>query len=277
MSVAVGVDLREGGRVAVAADGEGRIVARSVKAPGASALGIAVRNPLDPSVTSAAASVVAESGMSTPPRILTRGTAIALAEQWLGAARGAQHVVALSLDESVHAGIVVGGRPFAGAHGLAGAAGWLALNPVEREDYRKLGCLEAEIGTAGIVRRLVWRIKSGDRSRVLDAANGDINAITIGQVFAGARDGDGVAISVVRDTAKYIGMAIANLAAVVDPEVVIVTGAIADAADLLLEPSRTEAARRLPSSIGGAMTIAAGTLGDDAAPLGAARVATLAP
>src|SRR6267143_110813 len=83
------------------------------------------------------------------------------------------------------------------ADGRAGSAGWLALNPVEREDYRRLGCLEAEVGSAGIVRRLVWRIKSGDRSRVADMAGGNLAAIRVEQVFAAARDRDGVAVSVV--------------------------------------------------------------------------------
>ena len=196
------------------------------------AIGIDVRDPYDPAIAGLVREAAASAGVATPPRIVTRGAAAALAEQWCGAARGARYVVALAVDECVYAGIAIDGRPFEGAHGLAGAAGWLALNPVEREDYRRYGCLEAEIGTAGIGRRLVWRIKAGDRSRVLDAAGGDLTAITAAQVFDGARSGDGVAISVIRNTARYIGMAIANLVA---------------AADLLLEPSRVEASRRLPT------------------------------
>src|SRR6266478_6550519 len=78
---------------------------------------------------------------------------------------------------------------------VAGVASWMALNPVEREDYRRFGCLEAEIGNAGIVRRLVWRIKSGDESRVLGMAGGDIGAITLQHIFDAARAGDGVSIS----------------------------------------------------------------------------------
>jgi glucokinase len=209
--------------------------------------------------------------VTAEPRIVTRGAAVALAEQWCGAARGARHVIALTLDECVHAGIAVDGRPFEGAHRLAGAAAWLALNPVEREDYRKFGCLEAEIGTAGIVRRLVWRIKAGDQSRVLEAAGGSLDAITVQQVFDGARAGDGVAISVVRDTARYVGMAIANLVAVIDPDVVVLGGAIADAADLLVDPARAEAVRRLPPGIARAVAILPAALGADAAPVGAAR------
>jgi len=277
MSLALGIDVRDGETSAVVADEHGSIKARTASGSGAARIGFAVRDPLDPAVGDILQKLAVASGITTPARVVTRGLAIALAEQWCGAAAGARHVVALSLDECVHAGVVVDGRPFEGAHGMAGAAGWLALNPVEREDYRRLGCLEAEIGVSGIVRRLVWRIKAGDRSRVLDAAGGDVNAITIRQVFDGARGGDGVAISVVRDTAKYIGMALANLVAIIDPDAVVVGGAIADAADLLLEPTRAEAARRLPAAVSSSLAITPARLGDDAAPLGAARAAFLTP
>jgi glucokinase len=183
--------------------------------------------------------------------------------------------VALTAADSVHSGLVLDGVPFEGAHGLAGAAAYLALNPVEREDYRRFGSLQAEIGAAGIVRRLVWRIKSGDRSRVLDMAGGDIAAIQVNQLFEAARDGDGVSISVVRDTARYIGMAIANLVVVTDPNIVIVGGLIADAADQLLQPSHAEAVRRLPKAMADSLHIVAATLGDDGGSLGAARAAMI--
>lgn len=181
--------------------------------------------------------------------------------------------MALTADERVHAGVVIDGRIFEGARGAAGAAAWLALNPVERDDYRRLGCLEAEVAAAGIVRRLVWRIKAGDTSRVLDMAGGQLGDITVGQVFDAARAGDGVSIAVVRDTARYIGMAIANLIAVVDPEVVVLGGLIADAADLLIEPSTAEAGRRISAASAAAVKIVPGTLGSDAAALGAALAA----
>jgi len=222
------------------------------------------------------AAVTAAAGVSTSPRIITRGCAVALAEYWRGAAQRAHHVIALTAADSVHSGMVVSGFPFEGAHGLAGAAAWLALNPVEREDYRRHGSLQAEIGAAGIVRRLVWRIKSGDRSRVLDMAGGDLAAIQVQQIFDAARKGDGVSISVVRDTARYIGMAVANLVAIADPNIVILGGLIADAADQLLQPSRAEALRRLPKTMAESLTVTAATLGDDGGPLGAARAATLA-
>src|SRR5439155_121121 len=116
---------------------------------------------------------------------------------------------------------------------------------------------EAELGAARLVGRLGCSIKSGDRSRVLDMAGGDLAAIQVHQIFEAARNGDGVSISVVRDTARYVGMAIANLVAIADPDVVVVGGLIADAADQLLQPSQTEALRRLPKSMADALTVTA--------------------
>jgi glucokinase len=95
-------------------------------------------------------------------------------------------------------------------------------------------------------------------------------------VLAAARAGDGVSISVMRDTAKYLGMAAANLVLVVDPAMLVLGGIMADAADLLLEPVRTEIGRRLPRSMTDALAIATATLGVDAAAIGAARQAHLA-
>lgn len=289
----LGIEVREDAVLAVAADDAGAIARRGrhdgaagssvVEAVRAAlgggqptAIGLAVRDPLEDDVAEIVRAVTSAAGVSVAPRIITRGSAMTLGEHWRGAAQGAHQAVALTASDSVHSGLVIDGVPFEGAHGLAGAAAWLALNPVEREDYRKFGSLQAEIGAAGIVRRLVWRIKSGDRSRVLDMAGGDMAAINVQQIFDAARNGDGVSISVVRDTARYIGMAVANLVAITDPNIVVLGGLIADAADQLLQPSQAEALRRLPKSMADSLTVAAATLGDDGGPLGAARAAIIA-
>ena len=172
------------------------------------------------------------------------------------------------------AGVILGGQPWMGAHGLAGAVGWLALNPVEREDYRRYGGLEAEVAAAGIVRRLVWRIKSGDRSAVADQVGGDLTRLTADDVFQGARAGDGVCVSVVRDTAKYVGMAVANLATMLDPETIVLGGVIASSGDMMLEAIRLECSRRLRPAQADHVRVVLSTLGDDAVAIGAARAAS---
>ena len=91
-------------------------------------------------------------------------------------------------------------------------------------------------------------------------------------MLAGARNHDGVAVSVVRDTAKYLGMAAANLVAIADPEVLVLGGFMASAADLLLEPLRVELARRVPPAMMNELRIVTAALGADAVALGAARL-----
>ena len=109
-----------------------------------------------------------------------------------------------------------------------------------------------------------------------DIVKGDFSAITVDLVLEAARDNDGVSISVVRDTAKYLGMAAANLVVVADPEMLVLGGIMATAADLLLDPIRTEIARRLPKPMLEALQIETAVLGADAAAIGAARLAAAA-
>ena len=284
-----GVELLDGAALAVAVDDDAvrhravveasgdlskaadAAVAELKLAPG-TAVGVTTCNPEAPGAGEAAAALAERFGQP----VLQSGVAAALAETWLGAAKGTGDVAYFAVGEHVVAGIVREGRAMIGAHGRATSVAWLPLNPVEREDYRKMGCLEAEVAALGIVRRLVWRIKAGDDSRILEAVGNDLTKITAEHVLAAARAGDGVSISVMRDTAKYLGMAAANLVLVVDPAMLVLGGIMADAADLLLEPVRTEIGRRLPRSMTDALAIATATLGVDAAAIGAARQAHLA-
>ena len=177
-------------------------------------------------------------------RAVAAGTAAAIAEQWCGVAKGAKQMVAFSIAEHVTAGVLINGTPWMGAHGLASAVGWMALNPVEREDYRRYGGLEAEVAASGIVRRFVWRIKSGDRSAVADQVKGDFTKISAADILQGARTGDGVSISIVRDTAKYIGMAIANLATMFDRDHLVAAASPPPATSCWIRS--VETTRRLP-------------------------------
>ena len=273
--LSLGLDLSERPARAVVIDEAGEVVARGSGADGAEAVR-AARHTRAPDVAGVAlfndAKEESEVGGVKVAIRCTPGAAAIAAESWIGAAKGARNAVCLYIGDEVFAGLLLDGQPWSGAHGRAGAAGWLALNPVERQDYRKLGSLAAEVSAKGIARRLSWRVQAGDRSKVLDNAGGSLEAITGQLVFEGARAGDGVAISVVRDTAKYIGMAVATLAAAIDPDVVVVGGSVA-AADLMLEPVRQECLRRLPPEWMVDLRVEFSTLGPDAIAIGAARIA----
>jgi glucokinase len=293
----LGVELQDGRAVAVSVDGAGQVIARaSVESPvdltaaahtaleqvtsgspGGGALGVASAVPESPALAPVLAALSERyPGPYEQSGAASAGTAAAVAEAWIGAGRGVQDLVYFAVGEHTTAGIVRGGAPLTGTRGRAASVGWLALNPVEREDYRKMGCLEAEVAAAGIVRRLIWRIKSGDRSRIQDAVENDLSRITVDHVLDAARQRDGVSISVVRDTAKYLGMAAANLVVVADPEMLVLGGIMGSAGDLLLEPLRIEIGRRLPRAMMDALTIVLSALGDEAPAVGAARLAAAA-
>ena len=94
-------------------------------------------------------------------------------------------------------------------------------------------------------------------------------------ILKAARENDGVSISVIRDTVKYIAMALSNIAAVIDPEVIVLGGILQSSGDLMLEPIRQECARRMPPRIYDQVRIEVSQLAADAAPIGAARVAQI--
>ena len=268
----LGIELREHAALAVLVGEDGEVRARA-EADGSRDLAASAIDALA-RVTASNGAVASLGVSSIAPE--SPATAAALAEAWIGPAKHARDIVFFAVDEYTTAGIVRDGVAVTGAHGHGPAVAWLALNPVEREDYRRTGCLQTEAAAAGIVRRLVWRIKTGDRSRVEEMVDGDLSRITVAHVLDGARHDDGVAFSVVRDTAKYLGMAAANLVAVADPEMLVLGGLMASAADLLLDPLRTEITRRLPRFMIDALTIAPAALGPDAAAIGAARLAAAA-
>jgi predicted NBD/HSP70 family sugar kinase len=280
----LGLDIAARHVTGVVIDGDGAVVRRArVNGPAPAARDVASEltagltiDAFGVSIDKTSEAVTLPTVPGVPPAVsCPPGIAAITAEVWVGAARGARHAVCLKIGERVFAGILIDGRPWPGAHGLAGSAAWLALNPVERQDYRKYGSLAAEVSSEGIARRLSWRIQAGDESVVLERA-GDLESITAAQVFEGARTGDGVSVSVVRDTARYIGMALANLTSCIDPEVIVLSGDAATAADLLLEPVRQDYVRRIPPGMIDQVRFAISPLGDDGVAIGAARVAALA-
>lgn len=288
----VGIDLTDRSVRAVTVNRLGKVVARSERTPRVGQLAAAVRDAIRASRPAggdagplAAGVATSSPGDSLPEDVASAlaresvsavaigaGGAAALAEAWCGAARGSKDVVAFLLGEHVVAGALVGGELLCGAHGNAGAIGWLSLNPVERDDYLRHGGLEAEVAAAGIVRRLVWRVKSGDASSVADRVHGEFSQITAEQILSAARAGDGVSISVVRDTIRYVGMAVSNLVTILDPECVVLGGTITGG-DTMLEAVRLECRRRLRPEVVERLRLVVSTLGPDAVAIGAARAA----
>ena len=159
----------------------------------------------------------------------------ALGESWRGAGAGVANFVFLSVGTGVGLGIVIGGRLFRGAYG---AAGEIAYAPIGHEDpydpgVRRRGALEEVAGASGVERH----------AREL----GMQPPLTVESIFDLARSGDALATQVVDAEAGRIALALATVAPILDPELVILGGGIAGGAgDLLVEKAVTELARLSP-------------------------------
>lgn len=195
-----------------------------------------------------------------------------LGEHWVGAARGAREAVCLTLGTGIGGGIVVDGRL---VHGASDAAGEIGHTTIEINGRRcgcgNDGCLEAYASGPAIARRAVEAIESGAASGLTDLVGGDLAAVTAQTVYQAAAAGDPLAEEVVKDTARYLGVGVANLLNLLNPEVVVICGGVTQAGDRLFTPLRREVARRAFKPAVEACRIVPGALPGTAGVVGAAR------
>ena len=180
----------------------------------------------------------------------------ALAESRLGASRGHRASVFLPIGTGIAAGIVVDGQVLSG-DGFAGEVGHADVGHDERCACGLTGCLEAVASAAGIARRY--------------AARGGSGRVTAQEVAARARDDDPVASAVWHEAVTALATALAWLATLVAPEVVVVGGGLSAAGSQLLEPLARETAARLSFQRVPALVTA--ELGDQAGCIGAGLLA----
>jgi len=183
----------------------------------------------------------------------------ALGEMWRGAGRGRRHLLFVAPGTGIGAGIIIDGRLHRGAHHFAGEIGYCCPSPEYLdEDYGLLGCLETLASGPGLLRRARERL--GGR---LDAG------ATARDVFEMARAGDAEAAALCEETATLIGIAVGNVVAALDPEVVVFGGGLSREGESLLGRVREVVYRMVPVR----PEIVVSTLGDDAQLHGAVRAA----
>jgi glucokinase len=214
-----------------------------------------------------------EKSLPSPVVIDSDRAAGVLGEQWLGVARGLSDVVFLSLGESIGAGIVSGGRLCRGAGDLAGTIGWMAVDPRRKENYKRVGCLDAEAAGPAIGQRAAAHISQGERTLIGGLAGS--NTITAEVVLEAARRGDTVATRVFEETAAYLAMAVANLISLLNPEVVVLGGTLIEAGELLLNSIRRQVLEWTQPLAASQVRIEMSQLGEDASLFGAARLPLL--
>ena len=156
----------------------------------------------------------------------------ALGEMWLGAGKGRKNIIMVTLGTGVGGGIIVDGKPLVGAHGAGGEIGHLCVNYEETDHCGcgNTGCLEQYASATGITRLANIRLAKDDKESVLRGQ--EISAKT---VFDAVKAGDAVAEEIAEEFGKYLGYAMANLAAVVDPAAIVIGGGVSKAGEILLK------------------------------------------
>ncbi len=156
----------------------------------------------------------------------------ALGEMWKGAAAGHRSGVMVTLGTGVGGGIIIDGRIVVGTNGAGGEIGhihvddsipWLC-------GCGNQGCLEQVASANGIVRLAKWMQETEAKETVLD-----LETMTAKEVWDAVKDGDAFACEVAERFGKYLGLALANIASTVDPEVFVIGGGVSKAGPVILD------------------------------------------
>jgi len=196
--------------------------------------------------------------------------AAVLGESWRGAAKGKSDVIVLIIGTGIGAGILSGGRLVRGAHERAGCAGWLTVTGQDNCRASQLGELESLCAGPAISRATLEFLRRGRKSTLSKL---DPDRITAHEVAAAARRGDRLAVEIFTQAGTFLGYAVANLVSLFDPEIVIIAGGMAGAADLYLDSVRRSVSLRAHPLAARQTKVVVSKLGDSANLLGCANLA----
>jgi glucokinase len=179
-----------------------------------------------------------------PVRIDNDANCATLGEWWLGAAKGANNVIGMTIGTGIGGGIILGGRLYHGSADMAGEIGHATIDITGRRcKCGNYGCLEAYASGPSIADRAREAL-SGDDTLMVRMAGGDPAKITAATVYEAAKRGDDVALDVVRETSRFLGAGVANLLNIFNPDVVVICGGVTQAGETLFAPLRREVRKR---------------------------------
>jgi glucokinase len=188
--------------------------------------------------------------LGLPVALINDARAFGLAELRLGAARGVDSMVGLTLGTGVGGVVAVGGRVLQGHKGRAGELGHQTIDP----DGPWCNC-----GNRGCVEAYC-------RADQIAIACG---TATVEEAVAAARAGDARAVRGLAETGRYLGIGLANAIVAINPDRVVLGGGVAAAGDLLLDPIRDEIARRVHVTAWDHIEVVTARLGTYAGAIGA--------
>ncbi len=232
--------------------------------------GIVLTAPNIPSLTGFHLAQSLEAELNKPVLIENDANAAAVGEMWQGAAQGVRSNVCITLGTGVGGGIILDGKLWRGADGSAGEIGHMAIEPFGgvRCGCGSQGCLEVYASATALVRML----------RESTAHHPDSNLpgtedLTAEAIYRWAMSGNKLAIDVFKRMGVYLGIGLANLVNILNPEMIVIAGGVANGWDLFSEHAIEEMRQRafpLPAS---RVVVKPGQCGDNAGLLGAAKLA----
>ena len=192
----------------------------------------------------------------------------ALGEMWKGGGVGEKNVIMVTLGTGVGGGVIINGKVLVGANGAGGEIGHLCVNYEEKDKCGcgNCGCLEQYASATGIVR--LAKKKLGQELRPTILTKEDVTAM---DVFDAVKAGDETAKEIAVEFGRYLGYALANLAAVLDPAVIVIGGGVSKAGEVLI-PYIREPFMERAFFANRNVKFALATLGNDAGICGAAKL-----
>jgi glucokinase len=251
---------------------EYRIVGIGMGAPNANYYTGAIENPINLNWGYVDAASLIKKYYDVPFALTNDANAAAIGEMEFGSAKGMKNFVEITLGTGLGSGIIIDGKML---YGHSGAAGELGHTNVVREGRKcgcgRKGCLETYVSATGI-KRTVFELlaNSRDESTLRDIP---FNQLTAKQIFDAANLGDKIAISAFKYTGKMLGDALADVVAILSPEAIVIFGGLAQAGEMLFEPTRKQMENSLLQFYKGKIKLVKSGLEEgDAAILGASAL-----
>ena len=192
----------------------------------------------------------------------------ALGEMWKGGGAGEKNLIMVTLGTGVGGGVIINGKVLVGANGAGGEIGHLCVNYEEKDKCGcgNCGCLEQYASATGIVRLAKKKLGQELRPTILTKED-----VTAKDVFDAVKAGDETAKEIAVEFGRYLGYALANLAAVLDPVVIVIGGGVSKAGEVLI-PYIREPFMERAFFANRNVKFALATLGNDAGICGAAKL-----
>jgi glucokinase len=207
------------------------------------------------------------------PAILENdANAAAVGEMWQGAARGCRTIICVTLGTGVGGGIILNGELWRGVDGAAAEIGHMCVDPFGGVACTcgSRGCLEVFASATAIVR-MTREASPRYPDSVLHASD----SLTAETIFAAGLDGDELALEIFRRMGVYLGIGLANLINILNPEMIVIGGGVANGWDLFAEDMMQQVEERAFPLLAARVKIERAKCGDDAGLLGAARLAAI--